>query len=122
MNRVFYFSVGLCCLALGILGAVLPVLPTTPFVLLAAFCFSRSSPRLHHWLLNNRLFGPLIIDCQAHGVIPLKAKLLATSMMSVAVGYSVLFANLPSWLIVLLLLLVVIGLAFIWSRPSVAVA
>ncbi|WP_019449737.1 YbaN family protein [Cupriavidus sp. BIS7] len=79
--RAFWVTCGTLSLALGIIGIFLPLLPTTPFVLLAAACFARGSERFHHWLVTHQRFGPLVRDWQAHRSIPLRAKCLALSMM-----------------------------------------
>jgi uncharacterized membrane protein YbaN (DUF454 family) len=100
------------------IGVVLPLLPTTPFIILAAFCFSRSSKKFHQLLINHRLFGAMIRDWEAHGVIPFKVKCLSTTMMLVMVGYPVLFRGLPWWANLLAILTVVIALVYVWSRPS----
>jgi len=117
-RKLGYFIVGWISLALGVLGIVLPLLPTTPFVLLSAFCFSKSSKRFHLWLLNHKLFGPLVKDWQRHGVIKLSAKILATVSMLLMVSLSLYFVTLP-WIYVLVILLMISGvLVFIWTRPS----
>ena len=84
--RVLWLLAGLTSLALGIVGIFLPLLPTTPFVLLAAFCFSRGSTRCEAWLLNHRLFGPMVRNWRARRAIPLRAKQLAWAMMAVGSG------------------------------------
>lgn len=90
--RMVWAGCGAVALALGVAGIVLPLLPTTPFVLLAAWCFARSSPRLHDWLVTHPRFGPLIRDWNEHGAIPPRAKrvamlaIAATFMISVALG------------------------------------
>ncbi|WP_456417113.1 YbaN family protein [Thiolapillus sp.] len=82
---------GFVFVALGALGLILPVLPTTPFLLLAAACFANSSPRFHHWLLNLRVFGPLIRNWQETRSIPKRAKLLAILTIVLVGGTSVVF-------------------------------
>ena len=116
--RGLYVGAGWVCLALGFLGVFLPLLPTTPLVLLAAFCFSRGSRRFHTWLLETRLFGPLIQNWQRHGVIGPRAKVLATIMLVALFAYTVGWV--PVWwgLKVVLVLIAVGVLYFIWSRPS----
>lgn len=118
MSRVFYFSAGVISLLAGLVGVFLPLLPTTPFVILSAFCFSRSSHRLHRALLSHRLFGPIISEWEQHGVIPLKIKWLSTSMMLLMVSYPLLFKPFDLWLKAVTVAVVLFALAYIWSRPS----
>ena len=80
--RLLWVMAGLLSLSIGVIGVVLPVLPTTPFVLLAAFCFSRGSARFERWLLDHRLLGPIVRDWREHRAVPLPAKRLAYVMMA----------------------------------------
>ena len=84
--RAFWVTCGAVSLVLGFIGIFLPLLPTTPFVLLAAACFARGSERFHDWLVSHPRFGPLVRDWQAHRSIPLRAKCLALSMMWISMG------------------------------------
>ncbi|WP_235830070.1 YbaN family protein [Algihabitans albus] len=115
--RLFWLAVGVSALALGGLGAALPLLPTTPFMLLAAFAFARSSERLHDWLLGHRVFGPLIRDWRVYGAIGRRAKIFGLLSIAAVLGLS-LTMNTPPW--VLAVQVVVLGLSatFILSRPS----
>lgn len=88
LRRAFWFAVGTLALLLGALGVILPVLPTTPFVILAAFAFGKSSPALHAWLENNATFGPLIRDWRENGAIAPRIKALACTMMISAFALS----------------------------------
>lgn len=90
LNVVFKVF-GFLWVGLAVLGAVLPLLPTTPFLLLAAGCFARSSPELHRRLLANPTFGPMIRDWQENRTIPKRAKILALTSLVVFGGSSVLF-------------------------------
>lgn len=81
-RRVLWLLCGVASLVLGFVGIFLPLLPTTPFVLLAAFCFSRGSTRCERWLINHKLFGPMVRDWRATRAVPLRAKQLATAMMA----------------------------------------
>ena len=82
---------------LGAAGAVLPLLPTTPFILVAAWCFARSSPRMHRWLLESALFGPIVRNWEQNRCVPLRAKITALVMMLGVGGSSILFAVPPGW-------------------------
>ena len=119
--RTLYLISGIFCVLLGLVGVVLPLLPTTPFLLVAAFCFSRSSERLHQTLLNNQLFGQLIRDWETDGIIPLKAKILATSMMLLMVSYPLFFKIFHIGLKAMVVVTIVCAMTYIWSRPSTPV-
>ncbi|WP_170382306.1 YbaN family protein [Ruegeria atlantica] len=110
-------TLGLICVGLAAVGIALPLLPTVPFLLLAAFFFARSSSRLHHWLMTHQTFGPLIVDWQTSGVIRPGAKKAATISVTAVFGLSILLA-LPSH--VLIIQAVVLGcvMIFIWTRPN----
>lgn len=108
--RWLFLIAGLLCVGLGLLGALLPLLPTTPFLLLAAACFARSSARMHHWLHNNRLFGAYIQRYRAGDGMPLRAKVITLLIMWLSLGYSAVVAVPAHWW-PLTLLLLVIGIA-----------
>ncbi len=116
--RPLFVALGCLSLALGFVGIFLPLLPTTPFVLLAAYFFSRSSERLHAWLLGHRLFGPLIRDWEAHGVIRLRAKRLATALIVPLFGYTLVFVRVAPGVKAVVGLTGVAVLVFLWTRPS----
>lgn len=92
LPRPLLVVIGSLALVLGALGVILPLLPTTPFVLLAAACYARSSDRLHAWLLRSRLFGPTIHDWREHRSVPRRAKITAVVMIVVCFGLSIAFA------------------------------
>jgi len=96
--RLLFWALGTLSLGLGVLGAFLPVLPTTPFVLLAAACYARSSPRFHAWLLRQPFFGAVIRDWQQHRAIPRRARRLAWLMMAVSFGFSIWTLREHVWL------------------------
>ena len=81
-QRLAWGGAGVLALGTGLVGIFLPLLPTTPFVLLAAFCFSRASSRCERWLVEHRRFGPMVHQWRAHRAIPLRAKQLAWTMMA----------------------------------------
>ena len=82
--KYFWLGFGWLCVGLGAIGAFLPLLPTVPFLLLAAFCFARSSERVHQWLLNHPRFGPPIADWRRNGAIRRRVKWLATASILVS--------------------------------------
>lgn len=87
-----FHLMGFVFLGAAIIGIFLPILPTTPFVLLAAACFARSSEKWHRWLLNNRTFGPMIHDWEENRCIPCRIKLIAVISMALVGGSSIYFA------------------------------
>lgn len=101
-RRLLLASCGLLCVGLAILGWILPVLPATPFLLLAAWCFARSSPRLHTWLLENRLFGRYIRDYEAGRGLPWTWKAATLAFIWGSVAFSATFFARTTWLRVLL--------------------
>ena len=84
MIRYLLIFCGAVSLLLGIIGIFLPLLPTTPFVLLAAACWAKASPRFHRWLHQHRYFGPMVQNWENNGAVPRKAKIFAISMMSLS--------------------------------------
>ena len=115
--RLIWFSMGFLSLFLGVIGAVLPLLPTVPFLLLAAFCFARSSDRLHDWLVDHPRLGPPIRDWRAHGAIGRRAKWLATASIATAFGAS-LAMDVAGWVLALQAVTLTCVTVFIWTRPS----
>jgi uncharacterized membrane protein YbaN (DUF454 family) len=106
---------GVLALVVAGVGVVLPLLPTTPFVLLAAGCFARSSPRMHAWLLRNRTFGPMIAKWEQKKCVSLKVKLTALTMMMVVGGASVYFFVPPGGFTLAALALIAAGCAVVLS-------
>jgi len=92
-TRVVFRGLGSTCVGLAVLGVFLPLLPTTPFLLLAAACFARSSPERYARLLAHPRFGPLIRDWRAHGTIPRRAKVLAVALVITTFASSIAFAT-----------------------------
>jgi uncharacterized membrane protein YbaN (DUF454 family) len=92
LKRSVYKPLGLVFLALGVIGIILPILPSTPFVLLAAWCFAQSSEKWHRKLLDSDLFGPMIRNWEANRCISLRTKIVGLTGMAVAGGASIAFA------------------------------
>jgi len=116
--RGLLVACGVLCVALGAAGLVLPVLPTTPFMLLAAFCFARASPALHRRLVESRLFGPTIREWQRHHAIPWRTKLTAIALMSATLTVSIVFFVRPLALQLALAALGVVLAAWLYRIPS----
>jgi uncharacterized membrane protein YbaN (DUF454 family) len=89
LKRYLLITLGTICLAIGIVGIFTPILPTTPFLLLAAFCYLRSSQRFHSWLMYNRVFGGYIRSYTEGRGIPLKVKLFTITLLWVTIGISI---------------------------------
>jgi len=89
--RALWLIAGTICIVLGAIGIVLPILPTTPFLLAAAACYYKSSPRMHKWLLNNRWFGEYIRNYKEGRGLPLKTKITALAMLWLTIGISSVF-------------------------------
>ena len=95
MRRTFFLLLGLLSLALGAVGAFVPLLPTVPFVILAAFCFTRSSPRLERWLVDHARFGPHIRAWRSRGAISPAGKRAALLAFAVSAGAGFALLSLP---------------------------
>lgn len=120
MQRLLLLSLGWLAIALGTLGIVLPLLPTTPFMLLAAWCFARSSPRFHHWLMWRSPFGRYLRHWQQHRAMPpgSKGRAIALVVMSFALS---LYLVKVLWVRVMLLILLMALLFMLWRIPVVDV-
>lgn len=109
--KVFFIISGFISLALGILGAVIPVLPTTPFMLLSAFLFSKSSNKFHQWLINHKIFGAIIRDYNKHKGIRMKYKVISVIMILISAIVSLI--TIPMLAIKILVISVLFVVAFI---------
>jgi uncharacterized membrane protein YbaN (DUF454 family) len=119
LSRYFYLGLGWLCVGFGAIGIVVPVLPTTPFLLVAVWAFSRSSPEIAARLRSHPRFGHYIRHWQDHGVIPLKAKVLAMLMMAGAGFYLVRFSGAPAWAAYSACAALLAVGVYILTRPSV---
>ncbi len=117
-KRKLFVALGFTCVGLAIVGIPLPLLPTTPFLLLAAYFFSRGSPRFHSWLLSHKHLGPPIHDWRRSGAIALRVKVLSALMM--LGGYAVLLWHpaVPREAKLAYPILVLPAVIFVWTRPS----
>jgi len=117
-KKWLYLFAGHLAILLGIIGVMLPLLPTTPFILLAAFCYARGSKRCYDWLINHRYFGPLICDWEQYGVIRTRAKVIAVSMILIMISYPLIFLDFPPVLKLLVVITNTCVITFILTRPS----
>lgn len=122
MKKHLYLFLGWLFLIIGIIGIFLPILPTTPFALLAAYFFQRSSKRLHNWLLQQPILGPAIQDWDDNKIIRPKAKILAVSFIIVGISYPIFFKIIPIELKVIIGVVATVVISYILSRPSYAKA
>ena len=116
--RTLFNIAGAVALGLGLLGIFLPLLPTTPFVLLAAACFARGSEHFHQWLLTNRTFGPMVYEWERHRSLPYRTKLTAIVLMSLTMAISIVFFVRPLWLKITLALFGVALALWMYRIPS----
>jgi len=116
--RWLAFAAGWLFVALGVIGLLLPVMPTTPFLLLALWAFSLSSQRFHDWLYRHPRFGRSLQLWHAHRVIPWRVKLLAYGGVSVSLGYAALFSAAPGWALAAMAAVMLAGVGFVASCPS----
>jgi uncharacterized membrane protein YbaN (DUF454 family) len=115
--RMLWLVAGMASMSLGMVGLVLPIMPTVPFMLLAAFCFARSSRRLHGWLLSNPHFGPQIRAWNEKGAIPRPAKFFGSVSILAGIAISAL-VSFPVWVLIAQALVFVGVTAFLFSRPD----
>ncbi|UCH11532.1 MAG: YbaN family protein [Fidelibacterota bacterium] len=108
MSKWLLIAAGTICVVLGTLGIFLPLLPTTPFLLLAAAAYIRSSQRFYDWLLTNRVFGTYIRDYREGRGIPLGTKIMGLSLLWITIGYSFLYMT-DNWVVRGILVVIVIG-------------
>ena len=116
--RLVFLALGTLFVALGIAGIFLPVLPTTPFMLLAAACYARASTRFYNWLLNHRLFGTTILEWRRYRSIPYRVKWTAIILMGATLSISIVyFVPWPALQVALAIFGILLG-AYLYSIPS----
>ncbi|MDJ0909327.1 MAG: YbaN family protein [Woeseiaceae bacterium] len=114
--RLLWLLVGFLALALGAIGAFVPLLPTVPFILLAAFAFAESSERMHTWLLEHNLFGGMIKDWRRYGAISLRAKVASVVTMALVLIISALH-GVAAWILITQAVILSGSAIYVLSRP-----
>ncbi len=116
--KYFYFTLGWLFFITGLIGAVLPVLPTTIFMILAVWAFSKSSKKFHTWLYTHKIFGPPLQKWQEHKVIPVQAKILAVIMISSSMLFIYFFTVIQIMYVILIEIIMLSVIIYILSKPS----
>jgi uncharacterized membrane protein YbaN (DUF454 family) len=119
LSRWLLMTIGIISVGLGTAGIFLPLLPTTPFLLLAAACFIRSSDRLYQWLIHNRWFGSYIRNYQEHRALPLRAKVIALFLVWTTMTYSVFALVTNLFLRIILLLIAAVVTVYLLSLKTI---
>lgn len=118
LARWMFLIAGTVSLALGIIGILLPIMPTTPFLLVSAACYARSSRKFYVWLMTNRWFGQYIRDWRAGKGIPLRGKIGSTIMIVVTFGTSIAFFVPIDWVKVLMVIIALTVVIYLWRQPT----
>ncbi|MFN4141994.1 YbaN family protein [Aestuariivirga sp.] len=118
LRRPLLLGAGWFCVGLGVIGIIMPLFPTTPFLLVAVWAFSRSSPELAEKIRGHRLAGAYVRDWEDEGVIPPGAKVLAITMMTAMFGYLQFGSDAPAWAVISAGLVMTGAGAYVLSRPS----
>ena len=115
--RTILISLGWLCVGLGFVGVFVPGIPTTIFLIIALWAFTKSSEKLRHWLLNHKRFGPILSNWQEHKVVPRRAKILMVVLMSLAV--ILFFYSSQSLILTIGLIIILVSVAiYVISLPS----
>jgi len=117
-KRIIYSIVGYVSLTLGIIGLIFPILPTTPFLLVAAACFARNSEKAYNWLIHNRIFGKFIRDYRAGKGIPIKVKIYTLFFLWITIFISIFFISI-FWIQILLFVIAsLVSIHIIMIKPK----
>jgi len=117
MKRTILISLGWLCVGLGFVGVFVPGIPTTIFLIIALWAFTKSSKKLRHWLLNHKRFGPILNNWQQHKVVPRRAKILMVVLMSLAVV--LFYYSLQNLYLTIGLIIILVSVAiYVMSLPS----
>lgn len=117
-KSMLYLAFGWLCFGLGFVGIFLPILPTTPFMILALWAFSKGSKKMHNWLLNHPRFGNSLRNWEEHRVIPIKAKATAFVFILGSATYILFFSNVPTYAAVMSVSTMACAITYVLTRPS----
>lgn len=118
IGRTLYYIAGTLFLVLGLIGIVLPILPTTPFLLLSAACYVRSSEKAYNWLLNNRVFGQYIRDYRDGKGLPVKIRVITITLLWITIIISLFFITIFWVQILLLIIAIAVSLHVAMIKPK----
>jgi len=118
-SRYFLIVTGWLSVILGVIGIVMPLLPTTPFILLAGGCFAKSSPRFHHWLVNHSFFGPIINNYQNKQGLPRHVKVRAIVFIWITLSISIYFITFV-WAKICIFILGLVLTTILWRTPEIS--
>jgi len=122
LTRGLYLLLGILCVGIGLVGVVLPGLPTTVFVLIALWCFTKASPRLEAWLRQHTVLGPFIRDWERDRTVPRRAKVLAGVTMLASVLLAWWGFGIPGWAVALMVATMGPAFVYIATRPEPSAA
>ncbi len=117
-KRLLYLAFGWLMFAIGFIGVFVPLLPTTPLMILALWGFSNGSESLHNWLYNHPKYGPTLRDWDQYRMIPVKAKVMSISMMSISAVIMIFFVDVPLIALICALGLMAYGAIYVLTKPS----
>lgn len=117
-KRGLFLGLGWIFFALGIIGVILPVMPTTIFMIMALWAFANGSPRLHAWLYNHPRFGKALQHWDRHRVIPVHAKIAAIGGMTISAVYVTLYSDAPPLAVFAAIAFIGFGAVYVLSKPS----
>lgn len=118
MKKILLITIGMVCVLLGAMGVILPILPTTPFLLVALWCFLRSSEKLHDYVKTNKYLGPFVADYISGDGIPLKAKKRAILLIWITIGFSIIFLIDPMFAKIILIVIATLVSIYIGTRST----
>ncbi|EPZ51718.1 PF04304 family protein [Bacteriovorax sp. BAL6_X] len=117
-KKAIYLSFGIAFVILAFIGIFLPLIPTTPFLLLSAYFFSQSNEKYYQWLLDHKVFGQIITDWNKYGVVSVKSKIMAISMIVALFSYTLIYVEVNPTIKVIVSLIGVGVIVFLLTRPS----